>query len=284
MTVNGNEPISAANVAAALRVSTTTDGTAGKPISAENLRSVIKDNGAAIAAWYALENLTWQQIVDMSALANAMGKAKALETFGFYKGQTKTITYGGIKNPLICVAVCPDKQAEDGSMPLFMFRPLYSMGSASPNGANNDWSHAVGWGEADGYNGWRDCKARSDYNGSIYNSLPSDLKAIIKPVINQCLDSIGGTTVDKLWAPISDEIAGPVDELSGGDYFFGINNIAMRYSSNDKHVNGCDWMLRNGTNYTRPYSYYYVNSKSSFLVSSNNNVSISKAAIPFFCV
>lgn len=278
MAIKGDEPISAANVAAALGVSTTTGGTAGKPISAENLRSVIKDNGAAIAAGYALENLTWHQIGDMSASANAMGKAKALETFGFYKGQTKTITYGGIKNPLICVAVCPDKQAEDGSMPLFMFRPLYSMGSASPNGANDDWSRG------DGYKGWRDCKARSDYNGSIYNSLPSDLKAIIKPVINQCIDSIGGTTVDKLWAPISDEIAGPVDELSGGNYLFGINNIAMSYSSSNKHVNECDWMLRDGTDYTTPYSYYYINSDSLFLVSSTNNVSGSKAAIPFFCV
>lgn len=278
MAIKGDEPISVANVAAALGVSTTTGGTAGKPISADNLRSVIKDNGAAIAAGYALENLTWQQIGDMSASANAMGKAKALETFGFYKGQTKTITYGGIKNPLICVAVCPDKQAEDGSMPLFMFRPLYSMGSASPNGANDDWSRG------DGYKGWRDCKARSDYNGSIYNSLPSDLKAIIKPVINQCIDSIGGTTVDKLWAPISDEIAGPVDELSGGNYLFGINNIAMSYSSSNKHVNKCDWMLRDGTDYTTPYSYYYINSDSLFLVSSTNNVSGSKAAIPFFCV
>lgn len=278
MAIKGNEPISVANVAAALGVSTTTDGTAQKPISAENLRSVIKDNGAAIAAGYALENLTWQQIGDMSASANAMGKAKALETFGFYKGQTKTITYGGIKNPLICVAVCPDKQTKDGSMPLFMFRPLYSMGNASPNGANNDWSRR------DGYKGWRDCKARSDYNGSIYNSLPSDLKAIVKPVVNQCLDSIGGTTVDKLWAPISDEIAGPVDKLSGGNYLFGINNIAMSYSSSNKHVNECDWMLRDGTDYTTPYSYYYINSDSLFLVSSTNNVSGSKAAIPFFCV
>lgn len=47
MAIKGDEPISAANVAAALGVSTTTSGTAEKPISAENLRNLFDRLGVS---------------------------------------------------------------------------------------------------------------------------------------------------------------------------------------------------------------------------------------------
>lgn len=50
MAVQGNEPISAANVAAALMVSASDESISGKPVSSENLRAVLNRLGVSTAA------------------------------------------------------------------------------------------------------------------------------------------------------------------------------------------------------------------------------------------
>lgn len=66
MAIKGDEPISAANVAAALGVSTTTDGTAQKPISAENLKACLESMNTDN-----LEDMSWSELSALSKQVNS---------------------------------------------------------------------------------------------------------------------------------------------------------------------------------------------------------------------
>lgn len=145
MAVKGNEPVSVSNIAAALGVSATTDGTAGKPISAENLKSVLSKSLS-----FDLEAASWSEINAMSANVTAGNADMYRNLFNGCIGKEKTITLsnewgvgGNSKKSsktlhAVCIDVCKDVDV-NGRPCLFTFfiRPRtffhYGYHSASPS-------------------------------------------------------------------------------------------------------------------------------------------------------
>lgn len=127
---------------------------------------------------------------------------------------------------------------------------------------------------------WSGSQVRTLLNGTIFNSLPSDLRAVISEVSNECItaaatgsNSPGTTTVnDKCWLPSYKEIFGST--YSGTDALSTVPNEGAKfdwylthYTDADrikKQINGSatDWWLRTPYTFTssnqQRYGFRYV--------------------------
>ena len=127
MAVNGNEPLSVGNVAAALGVSVSSGSTGDKPISAENLKAVLSKSFS-----FDLESASWSEINAMSENVNSGNVDIYRSLFKGCIGKEKTIAlsqpwgFGG-ENYLssttlhaVCIDVCKDVDV-NGKPCLFTF-------------------------------------------------------------------------------------------------------------------------------------------------------------------
>ena len=128
MAVNGNEPLSVGNVAAALGVSASSGSTGGKPISAENLKSVLSK-----AMTFDIESSSWSELAAMSANVDADNADMYRNLFKGAIGKEKTITlskewgigsvsskYSSKTLHAVCIDVCKDVDV-NGKPCLFTF-------------------------------------------------------------------------------------------------------------------------------------------------------------------
>lgn len=127
MALTGNEPLSVGNVATALGVSTSSGSTGNKPISAENLKSVLSK-----AMTFDVESSSWSELAAMSANVDADNADMYRNLFKGAIGKEKTIDlsqpwgFGG-ENYLssttlhaVCIDVCKDVDV-NGKPCLFTF-------------------------------------------------------------------------------------------------------------------------------------------------------------------
>ena len=106
--------------------------------------------------------------------------------------------------------------------------------------------------------GWPSTEMRTYLNGTFYNSLPSDLQAVIKPtrVISGhgSNDSTNFTTTDKLYLLSAEEVYG-IDD--GGNHFYdtayGTSHQLEYYSNNGVTFSTSSW---NGTNLDKAIKQY----------------------------
>ena len=211
MAINGNEPISAANVAAALGVSTTTGGTAGKPISAENLKAVLSKSVS-----FDLESASWSEINAMSANVDSGNADIYRSLFKGCIGKEKTIVlsqpwgFGG-ENYLssttlhaVCIDVCKDVDV-NGKPCLFTFfiRPrtfLY-------------WGNHLN--DKRDYSGLEEREYMND-PGKWFGYIQDDLRAAIKTVPRKYWANYGkweiATINEKLSIPSMAELGIPVPD------------------------------------------------------------------------
>lgn len=127
MTLTGNEPLSVGNVAAALGVSASSGSTGDKPISAENLKSVLSK-----AMTFDVESSSWSELAAMSANVDAGNADMYRNLFKGAIGKEKTITLSkewGIGDAskkssktlhAVCIDVCKDVDV-NGKPCLFTF-------------------------------------------------------------------------------------------------------------------------------------------------------------------
>ena len=128
MAVNGNEPLSVGNVAAALGVSASSGSTGDKPISADNLKSVLSK-----AMTFDIESSSWSELAAMSANVDADNADMYRNLFKGAIGKEKTITlskewgigsdsskYSSKTLHAVCIDVCKDVDV-NGKPCLFTF-------------------------------------------------------------------------------------------------------------------------------------------------------------------
>ena len=133
--------------------------------------------------------------------------------------------------------------------------------------------------------GWKDCALRTFANGELFDSLPDELKAIIKEV-NKISDGGGGsreliTVIDRCWLASSDEIgaSGQQNALVGqGEAYSSVftdNQSRKKYLINTASFER--WRLRS-TDYPGETSFLRVTNNSGGLYSdngANNGIMIS---------
>lgn len=170
-----------------------------------------------------LESMTWAEI---DALATD-GTAKKLLVLGDKKKVTLTT------NEVIYVKIADfnhDTLSDNTIAPISFImedclKTAYSMNSSNTN---------VG--------GWKSAALRSTLNGTIYNTFPSDLKAVIKTTRKKRYN--GGASVstlnavdDKLWLPSEMELFGS-NTYTGGTAEGALYPIYTDAASRIKKVNG----------------------------------------------
>lgn len=194
MAINGNEPISAANVAAALGVSTTTGGTAGKPISAENLKAMMDAQAAERSKTARLEDMSWSQLKEISDATNADNLDQMVEKYKHLLWQRKDAKTNCMINNkgdwwhavvLSDIGVDVD---ESGKPVLFTFCCIEKFDDIRMN-----------YGSV--ATGWEGSEARNFLNTRYLDKFDVDLKSSITPVVKKNSPDLGGDTVDSLWVP-----------------------------------------------------------------------------------
>lgn len=107
--------------------------------------------------------------------------------------------------------------------------------------------------------GWRDSKMRGYVNGEIYDLLPDDLKAIIKPrTIKQKMDGEELMSEDKLWLLSYTELFGGDYSVDEGDVHFPLfDTEGSRVKMNDEGVTWCYWTRTPSANSTTIFRYVY---------------------------
>ena len=139
--------------------------------------------------------------------------------------------------------------------------------------------------------GWKDSKMRTYLSNNIYNSLPSDLQAVIKEV-NKVSDNgnMDTTTLnitkDKLFLLSLEEVGVTSNDVDGrcvngqGTKYEYFSNDASRVKSNLSGELMCFWWLRSTyTNDTNDFFFVYFNGDWNYYRANDAN-----GVVPAFCI
>ena len=170
-----------------------------------------------------IEGLTWAEINELAS----NGSAKKLLTVGDKKKVTLTT------NEVIYVKIADfnhDTLSDNTTAPITFimedcFKTAYAMNSSNTNSG-----------------GWKSAALRTTLNGTIYNTFPSDLKAVMKTTRKKRYNGGGSvatlnTVDDKLWLPSEIELFGTYSYTGGSAE----GTLYPIYTDNDsriKKVNG----------------------------------------------
>ena len=276
MAIKGDEPISAANVAAALGVSTTTGGTAGKPISAENLKAMMDAQAAERSKTARLEDMSWSQLKEISDATNADNLDQMVEKYKHLMWQRKDVhvVYSN-SNDFYAICACIDmgKDVDESGKPvLFTFAMIYE---------HNHAKYAAG-----SYSGgWDKSTMRTNLNGVEANYY-KELTPYVTPVQKKNTPEFGDDTIDKYWIPSATEMCVPVnsgdctDKVALGNPYSWFENYKSRSPKNfDLFTKDNEVMTR--SSYSK-YSYISIssNGESSYYA----NYDVDYPSVLCFCI
>ena len=214
-----------------------------------------------------IEGLTWAEINELAS----SGIAKKLLTVGDKKKVTLTT------NEVIYVKIADfnhDTLSDNTTAPITFimedcFKTTYAMNSSNTNSG-----------------GWKSAALRTTLNGTIYNTFPSDLKAVMKTTRKKRYNGGGSvatlnTVDDKLWLPSEIELFGTYS-YTGGSAEGTLYPIYTDNTSRIKKVNGsAHYYWTSSARGSNTRNFVVVGSNGSV---SNRNASYSNGVSAGFCI
>lgn len=255
MALTGNEPLSVGNVATALGVSASSCSTGDKPISAENLKTMMDAQDAERSKTARLEDMSWSQLKEISDATNADNLDQMVEKYKHLMWQRKDVHVvypNGRDFYAICACIDMGKDVDENGKPvLFTFAMIYEHNHAQY--ANGSYS-----------GGWDKSTMRTDLNGVEANYY-KELTPYVTPVQKKNTPEFGDDTIDKYWIPSATEMCIPVnsgdytDKVALGNPYSWFENYKARDPKNfDLFTNDNSVMTR--SSYTK-YSYISISNR-----------------------
>lgn len=194
MAVTGNDPVSAANVAAAIGAAPAPSATDGKPVSAANLKAMVGAQAAERSKTARLQDMTWAQLKEISDATNAGNLEQMKEKYKHLLWQRKDAKTNCMINNTgdwwhaVVLSDMGVDVDENGKPALFTFCCIEKFDDIRMN-----------YGSVS--TGWEGSEARNFLNTRYFNKFDADLKSAITPVVKKNSPGLGSDTIDSLWVP-----------------------------------------------------------------------------------